>query len=70
MNYTQLLQYLQEHRDDYYQQILQNSEVILKAYRTRTQAQIGTDLGLHQVQVGILLKLLIAKEELHELNQY
>ncbi len=62
MNYDQLVAYVKTPRKDYYEQLVKASHEILKAYQTRTQAQLGKELNLHQAQMGVVLKMLIAIE--------
>ncbi len=68
MTYLDLVEYCTTQRDDYYEQLLINSAVILKAYRKKTQQELGIDLGLNQAQISLLLKLLIAYEDIIDDN--
>jgi len=58
--YDELKLVFSEPTPDYYELLLSHAEVILRAYRTRTQAEIGAHIGMNQTQVSILLKLLVA----------
>ena len=66
MTYLELVNQIQtRHVPDYYELLLVHSNEILMAYRTRTQTQLATDLGLTQTQVSLLLKILNAYVSLH-----
>ncbi len=63
MTYTELKLYCLTPQHDYYEKLIQNREVILKAYRKLTQAQLGADIGMSQAQVSLLIKLFVAMDE-------
>lgn len=63
--YEALLEYIQVPREDYYEVLLLNSDIILRAYHKRTQSQIGQELGMSQSQASLLLKLLLAYSDLN-----
>ena len=65
MDYENLLKYFNEPREDYYEQLVKHADVILRAYRTRTQTQLGKELGLSQSNISIVLKILIAQEDIN-----
>ena len=68
MKYEELIEALKYPQPNYYALLLQNAEEILRAYRTRNQHQLGLDLGLHQAQISLLLKMLTAYSEIHILK--
>ncbi len=63
MNYKELTAYCLTPQADYYEQLIIHREIILKAYRKLTQAQLGADIGMNQAQVSLLIKLLIVLDE-------
>jgi len=62
--FQDLIDYIEVPRDNYYETLLINAELILRAYRTRTQAELGACIGMNQTQVSILIKLLTAHTSL------
>lgn len=63
--YDELKELFETPNNNYYELLLTHADIILRAYRTRNQTQLGLELGLNQTQVSLLLKLLTAYSDLN-----